>query len=308
MTVTKFTLCSSDNINKLSAFLYEPETEPRAVVQLCHGMCEYITRYEPLHRFLTEQGFAVVGLDHLGHGSTAELNEAPLGYFGKKGSWEFLVEDQEILRRSAAERFPGKPYFLLGHSMGSFISRLYAARYGQHLTALILSGTAGKNPMAGLGKAVVGAVQLFRGELHHSNLLFQLTTGGYNNSFSDGTDVDWLTRDRGICRAYLQDPWCNFTFTAAGYRELLQLLTRCNSPEWYAAMPKNLPIFLYAGDHDPVGAFGKGVRQVYEGLREAGCEKVELTLYPEGRHEMHNELNKEEVFQNLLRFLEKNLT
>ena len=308
MKETKFTLNSTDGTSKLSAFLFEPEEEPRAVLQLCHGMCEYITRYRPFIENLCGAGFAVAGLDHLGHGTTAELNEAPLGYFGDKNGWEYLVEDQEVLRREMAERFPGKPYFLLGHSMGSFIARLYAARHGEHLTALVLSGTAGKNPAAGIGKFVVNVVKLFCGKMHRSKLLFNLTTGGYNKGFTDGTTVDWLTRDLEVCRVYEKDPWCSFTFTAAGYHELLELLIRCNSADWYKSMPKDLPIFLYSGDHDPVGGFGKGVKEVYEGLKAAGCEKTGLTLYPDGRHEMHNEFNKEEVITNLVAFLEKNIT
>ena len=127
-----FTLDSSDGKSKLSGFLFLPEGHPRAVVQICHGMCEYILRYEELAQHLTDAGYAVCGIDHLGHGSTARLNNEMLGYFGEKGAWNNLVEDQEIERKAISAHFAGLPYFLLGHSMGSFVARLYAARYGKN--------------------------------------------------------------------------------------------------------------------------------------------------------------------------------
>ena len=307
MKKSTFALAASDGKSQLSAVLVEPLTEPRAVVQISHGMCEYIMRYEHVAEFLCEQGFVVCGCDHLGHGTTAELNHAPLGYFGEKGSWNYLVEDQERMRLAMRERYPTLPYFLLGHSMGSFIARLYTARYCKNLDGLILSGTAGRNPAAGVGKLVIGTVKLFRGKMHLSPLLYQLTTGNYNKGFHDGTMVDWLTRDPEVCRRYMKDRWCSFIFTAAGYGELVELVSRCNSKDWYRDMPKNLPILMYSGDHDPVGGNGKGVREVYEGLKAAGCQDIKLILYPDGRHEMHNELNKEEVLQNLLAFLDAQL-
>lgn len=307
MKKSTFTLASSDGKSQLSAFLFEPLTPPRAVVQISHGMCEYIMRFEHVAEYLCEQGYVVCGCDHLGHGSTAELNHAPLGHFGEAGSWNYLVEDQERMRLAMRERYPELPYFLLGHSMGSFIARLYAVRYGDKLTALILSGTAGRNPAAGAGKLMVGAVKLFRGKMHHSPLLYGLTTGSYNKDFHDGTAVDWLTRDGEVCQKYTRDPWCTYLFTAAGYGELLQLLCRCNSREWYAAMPKELPVLIYSGDRDPVGANGRGPQEVCDGLKAAGLREVQLILYPDGRHEMHNELNRDEVLANLNQFIEKHL-
>lgn len=141
-----FTLDSSDGKSKLSGFLFLPEGHPRAVVQICHGMCEYILRYEELAKHLTDAGYAVCGIDHLGHGSTARLNNEMLGYFGEKGAWNNLVEDQEIERKAISAHFAGLPYFLLGHSMGSFVARLYAARYGKTSRRYSSAAPPGRTP------------------------------------------------------------------------------------------------------------------------------------------------------------------
>ena len=212
-----FTLDSSDGKSKLSGFLFLPEGHPRAVVQICHGMCEYILRYEELAQHLTDAGYAVCGIDHLGHGSTARLNNEMLGYFGEKGAWNNLVEDQEIERKAISAHFAGLPYFLLGHSMGSFVARLYAARYGKNLQALLISGTAGKNPAAGPGKALVALISLFGGKKGTSKLLYMLTTGNNNKQTEQKTLVDWICHDEEVCRKYIKDPWCSFIFTNSGY-------------------------------------------------------------------------------------------
>lgn len=302
-----FTLDSSDGKSKLSGFLFLPEGHPRAVVQICHGMCEYILRYEELAQHLTDAGYAVCGIDHLGHGSTARLNNEMLGYFGEKGAWNNLVEDQEIERKAISAHFAGLPYFLLGHSMGSFVARLYAARYGKNLQALLISGTAGKNPAAGPGKALVALISLFGGKKGTSKLLYMLTTGNNNKQTEQKTSVDWICHDEEVCRKYVKDPWCSFIFTNSGYGELLELVDRCNRPEWYAAIPKGLPVWLYAGDEDAVGNNGKGVTEVYEGLKAQGLKEVTITLYHGARHEVHNEALKEELFRDIIDYLDSHM-
>ncbi len=303
-----YTYPSSNGSWRTSALIYTPDegTVVRGVVQLSHGMCEYGARYQPLARYLCDRGIVFCGNDHLGHGSTALLNREKLGYFGPRGSRRFLVEDLELLRREVAGRYPGVPYFLFGHSMGSFIARLYARRFGGGIDGLILSGTAGKNPAADLGRAVARGVELAKGPRYISDKVYDLANGSFSRAFADArTPVDWLSKDPAVCDAYLQDPLCAFKFTVSAYYELFSMLKECNSAQWYAGMPRKLPILLIAGEKDPVGAMGAGPREVFLGLREAGCSDVTLQLYPQGRHELLNELEKEEVKEDLLEWLEE---
>lgn len=302
-----FTYLSSNGKWRSSALIYTPDegVVVRGVVQLSHGMCEYVGRYEPLARELCKAGIVFCGNDHLGHGSTALLNREKLGYFGPRGSRKFLVEDLELLRREVAGRYPGVPYFLLGHSMGSFIARLYAQRFGDSLSGLIISGTAGKNPAAGLGKALARGIELAKGPRYISHKVYEMANGSFSKAIPESrTPVDWLSKDPDVCAAYLRDPLCAFQFTVSAYYELFSMVEECNSGTWYSGMPKRLPIYLFSGEQDPVGAMGAGPREVYQGLVEAGCRQVELKLYPAGRHEMFNEVEREDVREDLFRWLE----
>ncbi len=311
MNIETIVYPSSGGRGRVSAALYTPDeaAEPKAILQISHGMCEYIGRYETFAKWLCDRGFAVCGNDHLGHKNTALLGQDRLGYFGPRGSYQYLVEDLELLRIEVSKRYPGVPCFLLGHSMGSFIARLYAARYGQGLAGFIISGTAGKNPMAGMGKALAAIIEVLHGPQYESKLLFKMSNGGFNKSFDEPvTPVDWLTRDSDICKAYCRDTFCNFRFTVSAYYELFTMIDLCNRSSWYEDMPKNLPVFVMAGDKDPVGNNGEGPTEVAEGLRKAGLQQVQLKLYPQGRHEMLNETNKEEVYENILQWMEHVLT
>ncbi len=299
---------SSGGRGRVSAKLFTPGegVSPRAVLQISHGMCEHMGRYEEFAAWLCGQGFAVCGNDHLGHRNTALLNQEKLGYFGPRGSRKYLVEDLELLRRQVAGRYPGVPYFLLGHSMGSFIARLYAASLGRELTGLLISGTAGRNPAAGLGKALARTVAAARGPQYVSDLVYGLANGSFNKGFADpATPVDWLSRDPAVCARYCRDSFCTFKFTVSAYYELFDMVDRCNRPQWYASMPKDLPILIFSGGKDPVGANGDGPCEVYKGLLAAGAARTQLKLYPGGRHEMLNELNKDEVYGDILAWMEE---
>lgn len=306
MNFTKecFSYASSDGHSAIAAKLYLPKGELRAMVQLSHGMCEYVARYEHLIDYLCGQGFGVCGNDHLGHRDTAAANSAMKGYFGPPGSYRFLVQDLYALTKQMKRRFPELPYFLLGHSMGSFVARLYLTDHGDQLQGAILSGTGGANPASGLARTLAKTICRAKGDTYLSPLLHKLTLGGNNKGIPEPlTAVEWLSRDRAVVEAYLKDPGCAFGFTAAANYDLVTLLHLSNQAGWFASVPKKLPLLLVAGDRDPVGAFGTGVRQVRQRLQEAGVEQVDLRLYPQARHEVFNETNKQEAYEDLAAWL-----
>lgn len=300
---------SADGVHQISARLWLPEGgAPRGVVQIVHGICEYVGRYEPLALFLAGQGFAVCGGDHLGHGETG-ASDGKFGWFAEKDGWSLVTEDVGELRRLMGERFPGVPYFLLGHSMGSFLTRTYLCRKPGTVDGAILSGTGQEGaPLVAAGRAIASLIARIKGTDALSPLVHQLSLGAYNKQFAPNrTRSDWITRDEGVVDAYLADPYCAFMPTVGLYRDMLGGLQYIASPKALSRMDPDTPVYLYSGDRDPVGANGEGVRKVYGFFEERGTKDLTLKLYPEGRHEMHNELNREEVFGDLLAWLEKHI-
>lgn len=300
--VEEFFYPSCDGEHQVHAVLWLPENgQPRGVVQLVHGICEYILRYDPFARWLAERGFAVCGNDHLGHGKTAKGPEE-YGYFT---DWKCLVQDVHSLRAAMGERFPSLPYFLLGHSMGSFVARTYLIDYPGTLTGALISGTGQESAATvALGKLVTSL-----GDPHKVNKLFyKLSIGAYNNAFKPTrTSADWICRDEAVVDAYLADPLCSFQTTAGMNHAMMIGLQYISAPENLAKMDKNTPVYFFAGDRDPVGAMGKGVRKVEGFFRDAGVKDVTVKLYPGGRHEMLNETNRQEVFADTLAWIEAHL-
>ncbi len=296
------TFPSSDGEHQCHACLWLPnEGEPRAVVQLVHGICEYIRRYTPFAEFLADRGFAVTGNDHLGHGGTVKGPEED-GFFT---DWGHLVRDVHSLRVSTGEKFPSLPYFLLGHSMGSFVARTYLIDYPGTLSGCILSGT-GQEPAAtvALGKWLTGL-----GDPHKVNKLFySLSIGAYNKQFAPTrTGADWICRDEKVVDAYLADPLCNFPTKAGMNHAMMCGLQYISSEKSLSKMDPSTPVYLFAGDKDPVGANGEGVKKVYGYFEKHGTTDLSMKLYPGGRHEMLNETNKQEVWSDVLAWLEDHM-
>lgn len=296
---------SANGKDTIAAVLY-PVENPVGIVQLCHGMTEHIARYRWLAGRLNAAGFLVCGHDHLGHGKSA-ASEEDLGFFHSCDGYRYLVQDVHQLRQKVQEEFPGLPYFLLGHSMGSFITRLYLTEYGKGLAGYLCCGTSGTNPQVKLGIGLATLLIALKGERYRSERLHRLSNRGYNARFEGDSGNEWLSRDPAVGEAYAKDPFCTFAFTNSAYRDLFRLLDRVSTQEWYDAVPKDLPVILMSGAMDPVGNYGKGVREVHRRLCAAGVKDVQMKLYPECRHELHNELNKEEVVQDMVRWLESHL-
>lgn len=286
---------------QLACRMWLPETAPRAVIQLVHGMAEHIDRYDAPARAFAQAGFLVVGHTHLGHGEDAPT----LGHFGKTDGWQHLIDDVHALRQHTQADYPGVPYVILGHSMGSFVTRCYLQQHAEGLTAAILSGTGyfGKGVVCA-GLTLANLVCAFGGAEKPSKLIDRIAFGANNKPFAPArTAVDWLSRDEVQVDRYAADPYCGFLFTGAGYRELFRGLNRLTDKTALRRMPKELPVLFFSGDHDPVGGMGGGVRRVAEDFRAAGMADVTVRLYEGGRHEMFNEVNRDEVAADVIQWV-----
>lgn len=298
---------SADGVHTVHAQRWLPEGEPRGVVQIVHGVAEYIGRYDHVAQFLSSHGFVVCGEDHLGHGKT--VTDGKYGYFAPKGGWDLVVRDVRRLRELEGERWPGLPYVMLGHSMGSFLTRTYLIDYPGTVDAAVLSGTGQEHALlVAVGKALAGGLSAVRGSDYVSGLVYQLSLGGYNKKFKPNrTTADWISRDEAVVDAYLRDPLCTFQPTVSMFRDMMGGLQKIAKPDNLAKMDRDTPIYFFSGDQDPVGGMGKGVRKVEEMFRRAGVRDVTVRLYPGGRHEMVNELGREQVLEDLLTWLETRL-
>jgi len=310
MIIENSSFISHDGVTSVASLLYLPDGPIRGVVQLVHGMVEHKERYQHFMEYLAANGFACCIHDHLGHGQTAKTPEE-LGYFGEESGWKHLVMDTVQLCRltRSREELKGKPYFLFGHSMGSFVARLATIELEGELAGAIYCGTCGEKKEAILAVKIVDHIIRRQGTRVRPKIMDTLMFGSYNKRFGPVyTGKEWLSRNLAVGRAHAEDPLCSFRFTAAAFKDLLRLTMECNSPGWYAAMDDSLPVLLTAGAEDPVGDYGKGVTQVARRLRSAGIGEVTLKLYPGARHEILNELNRKEVYADLLQWLEAHLS
>lgn len=300
MKKSTFEFLSADKGTKIHAIKWEPDTEKiNGVLQITHGMVEYVERYDEFAEYMTQKGFVVVGHDHLGHGDSVVSSEY-WGYFASKDGSDILIEDMNTLRTMTQKEYAGIPYFMLGHSMGSFLLRKYLSKYGQNLRGAIIMGT-GSQPdkTVKLGKRVCKVLAFFRGWNHRSKLVNNLAFSENNKRFeSEGTNA-WLTKDKSIVAAYNGEAKCTFIFTLNGFYNLFDTIYYINQPEHINAIPKDLPLFLVAGEDDPVGNYGEGVKEAYETYEKARIEDITWKLYPTDRHEILNETDREKVYEDI---------
>lgn len=294
---------------------WRPEGQVRAVLQLVHGKSEHSGRYGRLAGRLCDSGIEVWADDHRGHGMTADatVNGSDrgglLGHCADRDGFFRVVRDLELLGGRIAEEHPGKPLFLLGHSWGSFLAQACMESFGSRFAGAVLSGSRGPGgPEIAIGSRIAAAVALLRGRRRFSPLVFALADGPYNRAFQPArTDFDWLTRDESEVDAYMSDPLCGFSCSASFYRDLAAGLAAVHRPEAMDRIPTGLPVFIFSGSADPVGNMGASPTALVEAYRSRGISDLEFVLYPEGRHEMLNETNREEVTRNLLSWIERHL-
>ena len=306
-----FTFPSTDRITRIHGILWDDESrKPKAVIQLIHGMVEFIDRYDDFANYLVSQGFAVVGHDHLGHGQSV-TDEEKLGYIAADNPGRVLVQDIHRLRLCMETKYEGLPYFMLGHSMGSYLLRRYLATQGDGLAGAIIMGT-GQEPDAATtaGLVLIHSLAKTHGWEYRSVKVLNLT---YNSNYKKydltGEDLSnsWLTKDEEIVKKYYENPLCTFLFTLNAFEALLSTVLFTNQKRNIAAIPTELPILLVSGEEDPVGAMGKGVKKVYEKYVKAGITDVSCKLFENDRHEILNETDRADVYAYIKDWVEQHL-
>ncbi len=305
--VESVTFPSADGASTIHARFWMPAgpegSSPHAVVQIVHGMSEHVRRYDDFARFLAGRGFAVCGDDHIGHGASAPPHKR--GCMPAKGGNEVLIADEHTLRGIAQKRFPQAPYVFFGHSMGSFITRCYIARHGEGLAAAVVCGTGTVPvPTSRAGNLLARAVCAARGEDHRSALIDSMGAGAYSKAVPGPTGMEWLSHNADNVQAYLSDDECGFMFSVGGYAALTALTAEACSRACAAAVPHDLPLLYIAGDGDPVGNMGKGVRAAAKLARDAGSVDVTCTIYDNMRHEILNERGHEAVYRDVAAWIE----
>lgn len=306
---------SNDGKSQIKGLIWSPEragspargTNPKGIVQIVHGMAEHIGRYDDFAQFLAQQGYIVCAHDHIGHGKSVS-DPKEWGCLPADGGKEILVEDVHELRKTVAARYSRQtPYFLFGHSMGSFVVRAYLARHAEGLAGAILCGT-GNQPriVSKAGNWLARRIAASKGEDATSQLLHNMGAGAFSKQIENArTSVDWISTDPAVVDAYIEDEMCGFMFSAGGYATLTDLTGEVVGTACAAKVPKDLPVLFIAGDQDPVGSCGKDVLAAADLLRQAGVSDVEAKLYQGMRHEILNEPEHARVYDDVLAWLQR---
>lgn len=307
MNKTEFFYDSRDNASRIHAVKWVPDTDPRGIFIIVHGMAEHIGRYEAFAEFMCNKGFVVAANEHLGHGGS--VSQGPKGYFCKRDAATVVVRDVHRLKKTIQEEYPGLPIFIFGHSMGSLITRNYMTRYGTGIDGAVICGTLQMN------KGLIGAMgflcrvlMLFQGSKHPSVLMNQVGFGSYCKKIENPrTPFDWLTKDDAIVNKYIADPDCGFLFTLNGFLTLKELLARLHDKSLLEKIPKSLPVFFIYGSEDPCGEYGVAVRKVIEQYKQLGIKDVSDKCYEGDRHELLNELDKETVMGDIYDWIDRHM-
>lgn len=300
---------SSDGRTELHGFVWHSSEGERVkgIVQIAHGMAEHIARYDRFARFLVNSGYTVCGYDQIGHGASSDPSR--YGKLPAQHGKEFLVRDQHKMRELMREHHAGLPYFVFGHSLGSYIMRSYIASHGEGLAGCILSGTGHIAPaISRAGHFLANRVCKKQGEDTLSTSLDSMGAGGYNRGIPNPrTDYDWLSYDESNVDRYIADPACGFMFSAGGYAVVTSLTAEVCSKKCFERIPKSLPVLFISGSEDPVGDCGKGVRKAFSMAQNAGLVDVSCKLYDHMRHEILNETERDLVYNDVLNWLDEHV-
>lgn len=313
--VVPYSFISRDGLTNINAKIWKCDEwgesedlsieKPRGVIQIVHGMSEHIDRYDHFARYLVSCGFVVCAEDHIGHGHSVARAEL-LGHMPLNGGKDILVADVHTLYCKVHADYPSLPYIVYGHSMGSLISRVYISRYGDQLAACVLAGTAhGPITLSKIGESLAHLIAGIKGETYHSKFLDNMGVGAYSKAIPNArTPLDWISTVNEVVDAYAADELSGQMFTAGAYATLLSLLNEVTTKQWALSVPNDLPILFVSGEDDPVGENGRGVRAAAELLRQNGVIHVDEKLYEGKRHEIHNESNRDEVYDFVATWIE----
>ncbi len=310
MVEKTFTFKASDG-EEIFAYNWQPEDENnnvKGIVQIAHGMAEAAHRYKRFAEKLVKEGYIVYANDHRGHGKTApSLDE--IGYIGPDGYNRMVQDMKEFTDLIRDRENKDLPLFLFGHSMGSFLAQRYISRYGDNIQGVILSGTSGDQGFVlDIGIRIAKREVAKKGPTVKSPRLNNLSFGSYNKKFEPSrTEFDWLTRDEKEVDKYIEDPYCGGIFTTSFYYDFFTGLKENFKKSNLENIPKNLPIYIFSGDKDPVGNMGKGVLKLVKTYQRLGIKDLEYKLYKDGRHEMLNEINRDEVMKDVINWLDKHI-
>ena len=305
MSRENFTIPSSRRDEELNCYRWMPDVEPIASLQIVHGMTEHILRYDDFACYLNSRGFAVYGHDHLGHGGTSEEK----GFIAEEHGDDMLVADMGLVNSRMRSDLPEIPHFVMGHSMGSFVTRRFLTVGGDDIDAAVIMGSGQQaGYQVSLALSVAKLLCMVKGNHHRSDMLNGLVFGSYDKKF-DTPDLPnkWLCANPEALKAYDEDPDCGFQFTDAAYRDLFTMIRRIEKGEGFERIPKDLPVLFVSGEEDPVGDFGKGVEKAKAGLEGHGL-RPEIRLYPGMRHEILNEVDHGSVYRDIAAWLEQRIT
>lgn len=298
---------SRDNRTKLHGVRWIPDESPKCIVQIVHGMAEHVERYEDFAEYLCNKGILVTAEDHLGHGKSA-VDGKP-GYFCKQDPATVVVRDVHRLKKMTQEIYPGIPYFILGHSMGSFILRNYLCKYGKGIDGAIVMGTGMQPKIMVLGlKILAGLSCAFGKSSKPCPFVNNVAFGTYLKRIPEHrTDYDWLTKVDSVVDKYIEDPMCGYIFPGNGFKTLGELIWRLHKDSYISKMPVTLRVLITSGAEDPVGDYGVGPKKVYDEFIAQGMQRVDFKLYDGDRHEILNETDHETVYEDLYNWITKEL-
>jgi len=303
MKTKEYSYPSKSGLCEIKAWQWFPDDgNVKAVLQIHHGMAEHSGRYKSAIYAFVNMGYAVFMNDMINHGKSNSKKEL-LGYFGDNNGYKDIIADAKTLMDIAKKEYPDKPYIISGHSMGSLIMRCFINECGNCFDGAVFIGTSGSNPLANISISLTEIVGRIKGRTYKSPLLYKLGFSAYDKPFEHRTNYDWGSRDTKCIDDYVNDEYCGFMFSASGYKDLAKLCIECNSDKWANNIKSDMPVLLISGSMDPVGNYEKGVKEVYDRLVSTGHTNVKMKLYPQARHEILNELNKGEVYNDIDSFI-----